>query len=152
MPSTHAMMRSMNHKMMRYRLIPFYGTYHETASSKRNRPQRVSTMLESLKRRPSILHPATQRPTNAKRTSTPTPTAGFAKTQYRVILPRPEPYLGLAFRQANLWPCFTARASSRASCVTNQRRASTARIRFLVTFASGCLLKRAKATISRGPK
>ena len=48
----------------------------------------------------NILH-ASNSHNSGKARSPPLPQKGFTKTQYMDTLPRPEPYIGLAFRQAN---------------------------------------------------
>ena len=109
----------------------------QPAQSERG-PNAIPPCLNRLNDAPPYFIPPREGPRMPNAQAPPRPTAGFTKTQYMDTLPRPEPSLGLAFRQANLWPCFTARASSRASCVTNQRRASTARIRIMAVPSYFC--------------
>ena len=72
----------------------------QPAQSERG-PNAILPCLNRLNDAPPYFIPPRKGPQTPNAQAPPRPLAGFAKTLYGVILPRPEPYLGLAFRQAN---------------------------------------------------
>ena len=91
----------------------------QPAQSERG-PNAIPPCLNRLNDAPPYFIPPREGPRMPNAQAPPRPTAGFTKTQYMDTLPRPEPYLGLAFRQANLHNPWMERAWNISVCLSRR--------------------------------